>query len=74
MPANDRPIPINVQIDPRRGHNKVGAVIEFCDGASEFEVKRAQAFLDRLAERGIIKPTIARSFDSSWGNPVWYIP
>lgn len=74
MPAYDRPININTEVNPRRGHDKVGAVIEFCDGASEFEVKRAQEFLNRLAERGIIKPTTARSFDSSWGHPVWYIP
>lgn len=53
-------------------HNASGAVIEFRNGAHPDEVARAQAFLDRLVERGIIEPTVVQTYNNQVTHPVWY--
>lgn len=49
---------------------RVGAVIQF----QSTDRQRIQDWLDRAAKAGIIKETIARSYDATYGGPVWYIP
>lgn len=72
MPAYDKPIVINTPSEHlrRRGHNMVGAVLQF----NSNDIERVQAWLDRAAEAGIIQPTTAHSYDGTYGGPVWYIP
>jgi uncharacterized glyoxalase superfamily protein PhnB len=71
MPAYDRPIVINVpEQDRRRMHDSIGAVIKFQSN----DLARVQAWLDRAAAAGIIEPTVAKSYDGTYGGPVWYIP
>lgn len=48
------------------------AVIRFVDG--NYDMARIQAFLDRLAERGIIHPTRAQEFNSQITSPELYFP
>jgi uncharacterized glyoxalase superfamily protein PhnB len=71
MPAYDRPIVINVpEQDRRRMQDSVGAVLQF----NSNDIERVQAWLDKAAAAGIIAPTTARSYNSTYGGPVWYIP
>jgi uncharacterized glyoxalase superfamily protein PhnB len=71
MPAYDRPIQIRVDAEvQRRTHDSVGAVLKF----NSNDIDRIQAWLDRAAEAGIIQPTVAKSYQSAYGEPVWYIP
>lgn len=72
IPVDEPRYVINVQPATHRVHNASGAVIEFCNGADPQEVARAQAFLDRLVERGIIKPTTVQTYNDQFTHPVWY--
>ena len=56
--------------DDHLADNRVGAVIQF----QSTDRARIQAWLDRAAAAGIIKPTVARQYDAQYGGPVWYIP
>jgi hypothetical protein len=67
MPAYDRPIRFN---GARQAEPRVGAVIVFKSN----DMERIQKFLDSLAERDIVEPTVAHEYDASYGGPVWYIP
>lgn len=50
---------------------QVGAVIRF----NSKDRQRIQDWLDRATKAGIIKPTVARTYDAQYGDgPVWYIP
>lgn len=71
MPAYDRPIQIRSFAEVQRlPHDSVGAVLRFQSN----DIDRIQAWLDRAAEAGIIQPTVAKSYRSADGKPVWYIP
>jgi hypothetical protein len=67
MPAYDRPMHIRVEPQAER---RVGAVIQF----ESTDARRIQDWLDRAAAAGIIKSTVAQSYDARYGGPVWYIP
>lgn len=72
IPVDEPRYVINVQPATHRDHNASGAVIEFRNGAHPDEVARAQAFLDRLVERGIIEPTVVQTYNNQVTHPVWY--
>lgn len=50
---------------------RLGAVIRF-----EPDVVRAdaEAIIQALVKKGIIRDTNVESYDSNYGGPVWYIP
>lgn len=58
-------------VDPNK-KDSAAAVIRFVDGAQD--MARIQAFLDRLAERGIIYPTKATAFNSQVTSAELYLP
>lgn len=71
MPAYDRPI--EYIRDPKAPkHKRVAAVITFVAGPEEME--RIQAFLNRLAQRGIIETSLATEYDPEYTNPTLYFP
>lgn len=53
-------------------HNAVGVLLKFNAGPAELE--RIQAFIDRLAERGICQAAKAQTYNADYGSPEFYIP
>lgn len=73
MPAYDRPMIITSDRGTER-NERVGASLVFAAGVDK---ERAQAFIERCIERGILDPSMsskAQEFDAAMGTPVFYIP